>query len=234
MSALMKILLSMLVFLLPFQSLADEDLDQLKRKERAYAEFEEILDKRIKQLDDRIKDWEYQLTGPRRFFYPRELGVRGMVEGWIKSDNDLKNQADLELKKIKGIREKITQQIVAIETGDPIAKISGYWEFGRVLSPQERKFLCELHLTKEWVKAKDGYKINGCHPNESFWGLEDENTIWFKNADGTITSKLKRQEGHYWKGEKEEDYWEGEYIEHKDAPVGKGPKLNHYIKKKKK
>jgi len=233
MSALIKILLSMLVFLLPLQSLADEDLDQLKERERIYAEYEQTLDEHIKQLDNRIKYWEKQLTGPRKWVWSRWSGLRGMVEGWIQRDKDYMNQEKKDLEIIKRKHEEMLKEIVDIETGDPIAKISGYWEFGRVISPQERKFLCELHLTKEWVKDKNGYKISGCHPNESFWGLEDENTIWFKHADGKITSRLKRQQGHIWKGEKEE-YWEGEYIEHKDAPVGKGPKLNHYIKKKKK
>jgi hypothetical protein len=110
-------------------------------------------------------------------------------------------------------------------TGDPIAKISGTWEFGRVISKQDRQVICHLTLTGERVEKNGGYKITGNrHPNESFWGLEGENTIWFKHADGKITSKLTRRE---------DDYWEGEYIEHKDAPVP-GKKLNHYIKRVKK
>jgi len=110
-------------------------------------------------------------------------------------------------------------------TGDPIAKISGTWEFGRVISATERQVICHLTLTRERVEKIGGYKISGNrHPNESFWGLEGENTIWFKHADGKITSKLTRRE---------DDYWEGEYIEHKDAPV-RGKKLNHYIKRVKK
>jgi hypothetical protein len=110
-------------------------------------------------------------------------------------------------------------------TADPIAKISGTWEFGRVISATERQVICHLTLTRERVEKIGGYKISGNHhPNESFWGLEGENTIWFKHADGKITSKLTRRE---------DDYWEGEYIEHKDAPV-RGKKSNHYIKRVKK
>ena len=81
--------------------------------------------------------------------------------------------------------------------GQPLEEIGadlvGLWKFGRVNGP----FLCNITLTAE--KGAFGNVIKACHPNESFWAMENGELV-FRHTTGTAMSRLRKENENYWTG----------------------------------
>lgn len=118
MSSLLKILLSVVVtswFSLNIAVADNSELESLKRTEKGVTEIMEFCEKKIDFLQKDIKKWEFQLTGPRRFFYPKGF-VRDTIKGWIKDYKIELSKKKKELAGLKESRERILGRIVNIET----------------------------------------------------------------------------------------------------------------------
>lgn len=97
---------------------ADEALEDYKKLDRELTKFVSALEERSNYLQKEIKYREHQLTGFRRFFYPREFGIREMVELLIKDDKDRLVKTNKLLAKFKEKRKVVQNKIVDIETGN--------------------------------------------------------------------------------------------------------------------
>jgi len=134
MSALFKILLSFIIISCFTVNIvvADEGLEYYKKLSLELSKYIEALEKETNYLQKNIKYWEQQLTGIRRFFYPRKFGIRNMVEQKIKNDKTWlvkKNKLMVEFMKR---RKVVNKKIVDIETDKgfdkgSFIKIHGTW-----------------------------------------------------------------------------------------------------------
>lgn len=106
---------------------------------------------------------------------------------------------------------------------EAVNKMAGAWKFGRVGGDRKKEFLCTLTFTTE-RGPKDNpkwYVLGHCHPNESFWDLEDPDTVVFMDQSGRVTSRLTKRS---------EKYWEGEYYPRPDEKIT-GELRNHYLER---
>ena len=101
-------------------------------------------------------------------------------------------------------------------TNSLVASLVGKWQFGRTLNRNQptNQHLCALTLTDQFVPGK-GYRINACHPNESYWNIEGDELV-FRASDGRVSSRFSRSY---------DGSWEGPYVLNPSAGV------RHYLRK---
>jgi ankyrin repeat protein len=120
-------------------------------------------------------------------------------------------ESALDIAKKEGKLEVVAQLETASKSktsGGVDSDLVGPWKFGRVNGP----FLCNINLTS--AKGEFGNIIKSCHPNESFWLLENEELV-FLNKNGKAMSRFRK--------EKEKNYWQGPYLP--------DSRITHYIKR---
>jgi len=179
-----KILLFLVVFGFSFNIiLPKEGLDYYKKLDRELTKFISHLEERVAYLQKEIEYWEYQLTGFRRFFYPRELGIRQIVERWISDDKAklAKTREILEEMKVK--RQWAQDKILEIETGSVgIFDIDGSWES----TYKPNGIMAVYNITQ--TEAAFSWTIT--HPDIS--GEDTQNGIIQGNK---LTIEFKREKG---------------------------------------
>jgi hypothetical protein len=96
----------------------EKTLPVLKEQEKLAGEWIRRAEKEASYMEERKKYWEYQLTGLRRFAYPKGW-IRDMVQGWIDDYEIQANKKRSELKKWKQMKTELDDQIYALETRVP-------------------------------------------------------------------------------------------------------------------
>lgn len=119
--------------------------------------------------------------------------------------------------KMQFILEPYKVPVVPQRQSNPLAGILGSWEFGR----NQKDYIGTVILTSK-IGKNGAYVIDGySHPNESYWKIEEPNTIIFLHERGKVTTRFHR---------KRPNYWEGAFIHPKDRPNRKP--VTHYLRRK--
>jgi hypothetical protein len=112
--------------------------EELEYLDSVYSKIIEDEEKHVDYLQQRIKYWEYQLTGMRRFFWPTSI-----VRNWINHWKKYIAEHNKVIEKTRELRDKAIAQMEALETR---AGLVGFWK------PVDTK----LDHSIEFIEIADG------------------------------------------------------------------------------